>query len=249
MRPLIRTAAAAALIVLGLSACSSTDNGAPEGDTVSLPSNLQTSTPVYPPTSANVNTPTPVATQTLVTTTTATSATSAPKITIKPAPKVPVREAIVTAANGTTVYDIKIWAEVTSPTCANHAYGAPVVQYLTANPCAGMTRLLATTVVGGRPVGFAQTSLGFIGTDPTVYETAEKFASIEDSNNTGSIEDLLHDGYRLPDGPSKIPASEAFTVESQDAGVTIVDAFYLDGPTPNQAPALIQMAKDIFLQF
>jgi len=170
-------------------------------------------------------------------------------VVIKPAPATPVREANVTSVDGKTVYDIKIWAQVTSTTCADHAYGTQIVQYLTAHPCAGLTRILATTEVGGRPVGFAQSSLGFLGTAPAVYTIAGKFAVLENKDGTGSIKDLLRDGYRLPSGPSKLPSSEAFNVESEDSGVTIVDAFYLDGSTPNAAPALIAMCKDIYLQF
>jgi hypothetical protein len=239
MRAPILAAAAAVLLAVSLTACSSTGNGSPEPDTVSLPSDLQT-------TSTPAGSTTPAAVTSAATTPAATS--TAPTVTIKPAPSTPVHQATVTATDGTT-YVIKVWVALTSATCADHAYGAPVVQYLTAHPCRGLTRLLATTVVGGHPVGFAQSSLGFVGTAPTVYQTAGKFATLETENNTGSVDDLFRDGYRLPAGPSRLPSPDAFDVEAQDSGVTIVDAFYLDGPTPNNAPALIKMAKDIYLQF
>jgi len=155
----------------------------------------------------------------------------------------------VTSVDGSRTYDIKIWFEVQDDACADHAYGAPVIQYLTAHPCHGLDRILATTEVNGKAVGFAQSSLGFIGNAPGVYQTAGNFASLERQDGTGSVNDLLREGYRLPDGPSKLPAPDAFNVQSQDSGVTIVDAFYLNGSTPNNDHALIQMAQDIYLQF
>ena len=236
---------AAVLAATGLAACSSTNNGTPEPDTVSLPSDLQNngaagSTSASAPVSSNA----PVSSPAQVPT------TSVPTVVIKPAPSTPLREVTVHSVDGKTTYDIKIWVQVQSTTCANHAHGVPIVQYLTAHPCAGLTRLLATTEVGGRPVGFAQSSLGFVGNAPAVYQTAGNFATLERANNTGSVNDLLADGYRLPgNGPSKLPSPDAFDVQAQDSGVTIVDAFYLDGPTPNNAPALIKLAQDIYLQF
>jgi hypothetical protein len=229
----------AVVAVAGLTACSSTKNGTPEPDTVSLPSDLLTTSAAVTPTHSVA----PVSSPTVVPT------TSIPTVVIKPAPNTPIREVTVHSVDGTTTYDIKIWVQVQTRTCANHAHGVPIVQYLTAHPCAGLTRLLATTEVGGRPVGFAQSSLGFIGNAPTVYQTAGNFASLERANNTGSIDDLFVDGYRLPSGPSKLPSPDAFEVQAQDSGVTVVDAFYLDGATPNNAPALIKMAQDIYLQF
>jgi len=46
-----------------------------------------------------------------------------------------------------------------------------------------------------------------------------------------------------------VPSPDAFSAVGQDAGVTIVDAWYLDEPTPDNDPALVKMAHDIFLQF
>jgi len=153
------------------------------------------------------------------------------------------------SVDGARSYDIKIWADVQSTDCANHAHGKPVVDYLTAHPCRGLERLLATTSVNGKPVGFAQSSLGFVGSAPAVYTIAGNFAALERKDGTGSINDLFREGYRLPSDPSKLPSPDAFDVQSQDSGVTIVDAFYLDRKTPNNDPALVQLARDIYLQF
>jgi hypothetical protein len=155
----------------------------------------------------------------------------------------------VTSTDGKRTYDVKIWQQQESTDCADLAYGTQVIQYLTAHPCSGLTRILATTVVNGRAVGIAQSTLGFIGTAPQVYSTAGNFATLVNANGTGNVDDLLRQGYRMPGGPSRVPDPDAFDVESQDSAVTIVDAFYLDGSTPENAKALVTMAKDIYLQF
>ena len=149
---------------------------------------------------------------------------------------------------GKTSYLVKIWAQVENPTCYDHAYGQPIITFLTEHPCSGMTRILATTTVGGRPVGFAETATSFTGTTANPYIYSSKFTQLEEANNTGSINDLLREGYRLPSGPTAIPAHEAFEVLGQDNGVTIWDAWYLDGPTPDNAKPLMTMAQDLFLQ-
>ena len=53
--------------------------------------------------------------------------------------------------------------------------GTPVVTYLRAHPCNGLTRLLDTTTVDGRPVGFAEARLGFAGAADAVYRVAGDF--------------------------------------------------------------------------
>jgi hypothetical protein len=175
---------------------------------------------------------------------TATSATAS--VSVVPAPSSPVRTATVPA--GSTTYLVKIWTETTNADCAAHAYGAPVISYLQAHPCSGVTRLLATTTVNGKSVGFAQSAIGFKGTAPDVYTTAGRFRSLVTQEGTGNLNDLLREGRRLPSGPTAVPSPDAFSALGQDAGVTIVDAWYLDQPTPDNDPALVKMAHDIFLQ-
>jgi len=150
---------------------------------------------------------------------------------------------------GATTYLIEVWAETTDSECASHAYGAPVIAYLEAHACTGLTRVLASTTVNGKRVGFAQSSLGFTGTSPDVYKTAGDFVALVTKDGTGNINDLLRDGRRLPSGPTEVPTPDAFSALGQDAGVIIVDAWYLDVPTPNNDPPLVKMAHDIFLQY
>lgn len=146
-------------------------------------------------------------------------------------------------------YVIKIWADVSNPTCFDHAYGQAMITFLTQHPCRGLERLLGTTSVNGRPVGFAESVTSFTGTPSDPYADSSTFRQLEEADGTGSINDLLREGYRLPSGPTSVPSSEAFNVVGQDNGVTVWDVWYLNGPTPANDPALVKMTTDIFLQF
>ncbi|MEO6886448.1 MAG: hypothetical protein ABI232_09220 [Jatrophihabitantaceae bacterium] len=143
---------------------------------------------------------------------------------------------------------MSIWVQKADPTCTDHAYGAAVIAYLTKYPCAGLQRSLATTTIDGHAVGMAISDLGFKGTAPTVYQTAGNFVTLVEKDGTGNLDDLLRDGYRLPAGPSSVPDVDAFSALGQDAGVEIVEAWYLDGPTTSNDPALVAMERSIFLQ-
>ncbi len=164
-------------------------------------------------------------------------------------PAQPLRTKTVVGSSGVT-YVIKVWAEQKNVTdCAAHAYGAPVIHYLQTHPCYGLDRLLATTTVNGRAVGFAQRSIGFQGAQDQGYKAAGNFEKLVSRNGTGNLNDLMREGYRLPSGPTSVPFPNAFSALSQDANVTIVEAWYLKGTTPDNDPALEKMAQDIYLQF
>lgn len=219
-----------------LIACSTTTSGSGRASTPQT----SASTPGFPSTTQAETTAasTPPASES--------AATGGP--TVIPPPDTPLKTVTVHAPDGKT-YVVKIWADVKNDTCFDHAYGAPMITFLTQHPCFGLRRYLGTTTVGGRPVGFAESSTGFPGTPKDLYGEAGKFAQLEQQDGTGSINDLLREGYRLPSGPTSVPSSEAFNVLGQDQGVTVWDVWYLDGGTPNNDPALIKMTQDLFLQF
>jgi hypothetical protein len=194
-----------------------------------------------------------------VTVSSATSGSSAPSVAgsgpasaspsvVHPVPATPIRTATVHGANGVT-YVIDVWAQTQVQDCATHAYGAPVIAYLKAHPCYGLSRTLATTTVNGRAVGLSSCAIGFAGQSPTVYQTAGDFNTLVTANGTGSLNDLLREGYRLPSGPTSVPSPDAFDALSQDNGVTVDDAWYLSGPTPNNDPPLVAMEQNTYLQY
>ena len=215
-RPTRLVAAAAA--VIALAACSSTTSGQGSGGRTSTAGGTQD----FP----SNTTPAP-------STAPATGSTGPTGgSTTKPVPAAPLRTATVHGSHGT--YVIKVWAQVHTATCADHAYGTPVVNYLKANPCGGLDRLLATTVVDGHRVGFAQSTLGFRGVDPQVYEVAGNFRALVTKDGTGNLDDLLPRRVPAAERPPAVPSPDAFSALSQDAGVTVVDAWYLDRVDPGE---------------
>jgi hypothetical protein len=190
----------------------------------------------------------PVETATpLPTDTTPASASASASPGTHPVPSAPLHSATVTAPDGSS-YLVQVWASVQTPTCVDHAYGQPMIDFLRAHKCFGLSRRLATTTVHGHAVGLAISDLGFTGRDPGVYKTAGDFVKLVTRNGTGNLVDLLHDGYRLPAGPTAVPSPDAFSAQGQDAGVEVVDAWYLDGPTRENDPELVTLAQSIFLQ-
>lgn len=162
-------------------------------------------------------------------------------------PSAPLRTVTTHSSDGAS-YVVKIWAENEVTDCAAHAYGAPVIRYLHAHPCDGMRQVLATTVVNGKNVGFAQRSIGFRGAGNSSYRIAGRFRELVSRSGTGNLNDLMREGYRLPSGQTQVPFPNAFSALAQDNSVTVVEAWYLDRPTPDNDPQLVRMASDIFLQ-
>lgn len=229
-------AAVGVLAVGVLAACASTTNGTPTA--IAPPSSPAASTThstaprVTLPASPSVTLP-------------ATTSSSASSST-HPVPARPLRTKTVTGSDG-SVYAISIWAEQESDNCAAHAYGQ-VQQFLETHPCSGIRQVLATTAINGRAVGFAQNSVGFTGSMQTAYKNAGAFTTLVTKDGTGNLNDLLREGYRLPAGPDQVPSPDAFKALGQDAGVVVTDAWYLIGPTRNNAAPLEKMEEDIFLQ-
>lgn len=177
-----------------------------------------------------------------------TAKTSSPSAAVHPAPSEPLRSKDIDASDGSN-YLIQVWAQKRTTDCSGNAFGAPVIDFLDAHPCSGLTQVLATTTIDGRAVGIAQDTIGFEGDAPKAYRVATEFNDLVGEDGTGNLDDLMRNGYRLPAGPPYVPASNAFDVEAQDASVTVVDAWYLTGATPDDDPALVKMARDVFLQY
>lgn len=227
--------AVAALVAL--TACGSSTSGSGDGAAPTPEQRLTLSEPAssHPPT------------------TDATAPASSSKTrssTTKPVPREPLLTKSVVSPGGGQTYVIKVWAQVQNSDCAVHAYGAPVIRFLQKHPCQGLSRRLATTTVNGREAGFVQNSIGFTGNGAeAMYRAAGQFRSLVTRDGTGNLNDLLREGYRLPSGPSSVPSPDAFSALSQDNIVTVVEAWYLQGSTPSNDPALVTMAEDTYLQF
>lgn len=181
--------------------------------------------------------------------TTAASATGTPSTANASGSGVPHGTPITTKTVHTPdgPYVVQIWAQVNNKSCAGHAYGKALIAFLKKHPCQRLRRLLGSTTVNGRPVAIAEsaTSFGSSGGDP--YQITGEFTQLEQRDGTGSINDLLREGHRIPQGPSSIPAKEVFKVLSQDNVATIWDAWYLDGPTDANDPGIVKMINAVFL--
>ena len=77
---------------------------------------------------------------------------------------------------------------------------------------------------------------------------AGDFRALVLQDGTGSIADMLREGWRLPAGPTAVPSPDAFSALAQDSVVTVDDAWYVSGPTPENDPALERMERAVFLQ-
>jgi hypothetical protein len=247
--PGLKMMATLAVVVVLSAGCASTTSGSGSGN--GAPSSRATSSPSGGDASAGTVSSAGESLPVTVSSSAAPSATSpadTPPPVLHPAPAAPIRTATVHGPNGVT-YVIKVWAQTQVPDCAAHAYGAPVIAYLTAHPCYGLARTLATTTVDGKAVGISTCSVGFSGPAPQVYQTAGAFNTLVTADGTGSLNDLLREGYRLPSGPASVPSPDAFAALSQDNGVTVDDAWYLSGPTPNNDPPLVAMERNTYLQY
>jgi hypothetical protein len=160
----------------------------------------------------------------------------------------PVRIVTVTTPDGQR-YQVSVLTQDTVADCAANAYGNAVINFLKQHPCAhGATRLLFTVPLDGRTVALSLISLEFAGTPGDPYIYSSQFSQLENDSGTGSINDMLRAGTRLPGWPTSIPAAEAFQVTGQGNGLWIFDAWYLTGPTTPQAPELINLENQLFLQ-
>jgi len=175
--------------------------------------------------------------------------TASPKPTKTPAPQrltTPLRTKTVDA--GAAPFDVTIWAEDMLQDCRSHAYGAPVIAFLTSHPCGETRRQLLTLPLNGKEVGVSIIQTSFEGSSPDdPYDNAHQFSELVKRDGTGNINDLVREGKILPRGPVAIPATAAFAVLGQDSGVGIFEFWYTAGPTPKNAPELTALADVLFL--
>jgi hypothetical protein len=150
-----------------------------------------------------------------------------------------------------TVYTVQVWAMDHITDCAAHAYGAKMIAFLRAHPCHSATRRILTLDLDGRTDAMSTIAVTLPphGTDASgdVYAYAGKFLQLENANGTGSMNDLLREGVHVPGIQAAVPHAEAFYAQGEDLGVTVFDAWYAQGTTPNQAVELIALERDLFL--
>lgn len=157
------------------------------------------------------------------------------------------RTITVTGTTTQTRYVAHVYASDTITDCAAHAYGATMIAFLRAHPCRPAHRVLATVDTAGRTAVLSTISTSFAGTGADPYSGVGKFRQLEEADGTGSINDLLREGHHVAGIASRIPAREAFSVVGQDQGVTVFDAWWASGTTPDQEPALLKLEQDLFL--
>ncbi|MGN6608701.1 MAG: hypothetical protein ACTHMS_17035 [Jatrophihabitans sp.] len=161
------------------------------------------------------------------------------------APAVPMRTVHVPLPQGGAL-TMDLWAHDRITDCAAHSYGQ-VAAFFRQHQCRGADRLLWTFPRQARTVALAVEDVGLPPAPaPDIYRWAERFIALENADNTGSIDDLLREGYVIP-GADHIPADEAFRVVGQDNGVAVFDAWYLDGPTTPQDPQLLALEQELYL--
>lgn len=147
-------------------------------------------------------------------------------------------------------YVLKVWAKANSKHCLAHAYGTKIRHFLATHDCTHLTRYLVTTKVNGHGVGFAESVASFAAkSEQGAYKVTGEFRHLISENGTGNFYSLFHDGDRVPSGPQSVPDPDAFKALSQDVVVTSVDAWYLHRHTPENAHPLIEMIKNIYLQW
>jgi hypothetical protein len=143
---------------------------------------------------------------------------------------------------------MSLWAHDVINDCGAHSHGQPIISYFTAHPCRSATRRLWTTPLGGRTLALSIISVSAevtkVNENPD-FSAAQTLVDLENADGTGSVNDLLREGKRIPGGGTSIPANEVFSVSSQDGLVVIVDAWYLSGTTNPKDAAIAGVVDDL----
>jgi hypothetical protein len=188
-----------------------------------------------------------------------TSSTTVPPSTEPPTATVPPSSTSGTASPATTVvvtgsstgrsYTLQVWAKSTITDCGAHAYGAPLVTFFRNHPCKRATRrLLTIDSAAGRTLAISTIAVECqYGGASDPYANAGRLTTLEKAQHTGSMNDLLREGVRVPGLGTSIPKNEAFAVIGQDTVVTIFDAWYTTGATTPDDPSIVRLENDLFL--
>ena len=232
-RALVVRVAMAALAVAGTASCASTvsGHGSPGSGTGSAGS---TTSPDFPSQSAAASRSAAGV---------STSA-SAPSSTPPPSPSYKV--VTVQGTNTGRTITARLYAADSILDCAAHAYGS-IVAFLRKHACHVTHRILATTDLGARTVVVSAISTSFAGTASDPYGVTAQFIKLEQSDGTGSINDLFREGHTVAGIADHIPQHEVFQVIGQDDGATIFDAWYAQGSTSDSDKALKNLELELFL--
>jgi hypothetical protein len=148
--------------------------------------------------------------------------------------------------NGT--YQMSLWARDVIDDCGAHSYGQQIIDYFTAHPCRSATRRLWTTPINGRTVALSIVSVSAqvtkVNENPD-FEYAQQLVDLENANGTGSVNDLLREGKRIPGAGTALPANEVFSVTTQDGLVVIIDGWYLSGSTSSKDATIAGIEDDL----
>ncbi len=178
-------------------------------------------------------------------------ASTTPTAPASAAPSAPGRigRTITAMAHSGGQYVATVRAEDTAQNCAANSYGAAMIAFFRAHPCpTGIGRRLVTIPYHGRTVAMSVIVVTMPPSrsgDP--YQEASELSRLENAPGTGGLNDLLRSGVRPAGWPARIPAHEVFVVAGEDATIAVFDLWYLDGSTADQDPALVALARDLFL--
>lgn len=151
---------------------------------------------------------------------------------------------------------VTVWARDHTRDCLSRVYGDAMRRYVAAHYCQEIRRVLASATIAGRPVAIAQEYIDFgvpPGWSPTSdippsYGYAMRFDDLVRKNGTGGLQSLIADGARFPGSGNNIRYPNAFWADAQDGGAAMAEVWYLDGPTLDNDPSLMPLARSVFLQ-
>ena len=149
----------------------------------------------------------------------------------------PSATASIVNTGAPTGYAVKVTDVITD--CAEHSRGKAKSSFKAEN-CLRATRLLATGVVGGRPVLYVVSRIEMATSD-----AAASVKQVLDGNGTGNLNDLLREGKTYPGAPYEMPISGYASVQNGTM-VTVAEAGFVDdGRSSSDDPALRSAAAKV----